>query len=291
MLHSIAGIMRALRRIIVVASACLFGVGGPLFAQVAPSNTTNSAAPAQNGVVGNPQLQGFSLNGTATRTAPAPAPVAQPPRRTTTTPQAPPTSRARQPATPSGSTETRSVPRDVQQSAPADLSPAAPTVDTSTTATPTQQVPSSIDSSAPGSSATAPASPFSTLPWLVAAIALAGLGGWFFLRNRPRERVAGAGELFEISPESAASQPKQAQPAVERAPPAPAKPVPSGVVSTRLRPWLEIEFKPEAAIVDEEKGAIQFEVTIFNSGSAPARDVHVEGALWSRRRAESGNRF
>ena len=56
---------------------------------------------------------------------------------------------------------------------------------------------------------------------------------------------------------------------------------PVGIVSTRLRPWLEIEFSPEAAIVDDEKGAIQFEVTIFNSGSAPARDVHVEGALFN----------
>ena len=52
-------------------------------------------------------------------------------------------------------------------------------------------------------------------------------------------------------------------------------------MSTRLRPWLEIEFSPEAAIVDDEKGAIQFEVTLFNSGSAPAREVHVEGALFN----------
>lgn len=56
---------------------------------------------------------------------------------------------------------------------------------------------------------------------------------------------------------------------------------PVGIVSTRLRPWLEIDFQPAAAIVDEEKGAIQFEVTIYNSGSAPARNVLVEASLFN----------
>jgi len=44
---------------------------------------------------------------------------------------------------------------------------------------------------------------------------------------------------------------------------------------------LEIDFQPAAAMVDEEKGAIQFEVTIYNSGSAPARDVQVEAAMFN----------
>ena len=52
-------------------------------------------------------------------------------------------------------------------------------------------------------------------------------------------------------------------------------------MSTKLRPWLEIDFQPSAAIVDNEKGAIQFEVSIYNSGSAPARDVLVEAALFN----------
>lgn len=48
-----------------------------------------------------------------------------------------------------------------------------------------------------------------------------------------------------------------------------------------MRPWLEIECVPQAAIIDAEKASIQFEVFLFNSGSAPARDVLVEAALFN----------
>jgi len=44
---------------------------------------------------------------------------------------------------------------------------------------------------------------------------------------------------------------------------------------------LEIEFAPERLVVDDEKAAIEFVVTIFNSGSAPARDLLVEAGMFS----------
>ncbi|HET9811684.1 MAG TPA: hypothetical protein VFP53_08310, partial [Sphingomicrobium sp.] len=57
------------------------------------------------------------------------------------------------------------------------------------------------------------------------------------------------------------------------------QPASSGIVSTRLRPWLEIEFTPTRAVVDREKAAVEFELSLFNSGSADARNVLIEGWL------------
>ena len=62
---------------------------------------------------------------------------------------------------------------------------------------------------------------------------------------------------------------------------APQSTAPSGVVSTNLRPWLEIEFTPGRCVVEEDKATIQFDVTVFNSGSAPARDVLIEASMFN----------
>ncbi|MEO6256833.1 MAG: hypothetical protein ABIO69_08490 [Sphingomicrobium sp.] len=61
----------------------------------------------------------------------------------------------------------------------------------------------------------------------------------------------------------------------------PAPQAPSGVVSTRLRPWLEIEFTPGRCVIEEDKATIQFDVSVFNSGSAPARDVLIEASMFN----------
>ncbi|MEO5972608.1 MAG: hypothetical protein ABIP91_04515 [Sphingomicrobium sp.] len=52
-----------------------------------------------------------------------------------------------------------------------------------------------------------------------------------------------------------------------------------GIVSTRLKPELNVEFVPDRAVVTEREVMLQFDLTIINSGSAPARDVLVEGQL------------
>ena len=49
-----------------------------------------------------------------------------------------------------------------------------------------------------------------------------------------------------------------------------------GIVSTRLKPQLNVEFVPDRAVVTDREVLLQFDVTIINSGSAPARDVLVE---------------
>ena len=55
--------------------------------------------------------------------------------------------------------------------------------------------------------------------------------------------------------------------------------VAGGIVATGLRPWIDVELAPDRALVDDEGAAIAFDVTLFNSGSAPARDVIVEARL------------
>ena len=54
-----------------------------------------------------------------------------------------------------------------------------------------------------------------------------------------------------------------------------------GIVSTRLRPWLDIEFLPLEASFEERQGVIQFDVTLFNSGSGPAREILLEARLFN----------
>ena len=81
--------------------------------------------------------------------------------------------------------------------------------------------------------------------------------------------------------------PPRAQPAPrpdpvpERARPAP-KPADSGlIVSTRLKPQLNVEFHPDRVTVTDQEVLLQFEIVIANVGSAPARDVLVEGQLFT----------
>ena len=56
--------------------------------------------------------------------------------------------------------------------------------------------------------------------------------------------------------------------------------VPAGaVVASSLRPWIDVELTPDRALVDDQGAAIAFDVTLINSGSAPARDVTIEACL------------
>ena len=259
------------------------------------------AAPASEDAVGPAQLRDFSINGTVTRRAdapatapaqPAPAPASTQAARTPAAPAqtagtnpAPPTAAIRQ-----AGAQPRSAEASTASSALA-LPPPTPPSGQAASFAPAifpQSTPASLTSPV----ADTGSSSFPLWPWIVALLAAVGAGAWYFRRQRSGFAFAGAGgdaSAFDLSP---APAPPRAAP-LPKPQPAPRAPVPDvapvgkpatapvGIVSTRLRPWLEIEFSPEAAIVDEEKGAIQFEVTIFNSGSAPARDVHVEGALFN----------
>ena len=118
---------------------------------------------------------------------------------------------------------------------------------------------------------------FSILPWLLAAIAVVAGGAFLFWRNRGRTAFAGGPQVDAFVP-----PPAPAVPAPRRtsAPP-PAAPAPSttGIVSTRLRPWIELGFQPLRCILEDGQVTVEFELELFNSGSAPARAVLAEATL------------
>lgn len=265
----------------VAALAGLLGLAAP--GQVLAQETQPAqdvAQPARNDVVGPPQLQNFTLNGTVTREAPAPQPSRQLP------PSPPPSStnrRVQQTGNPQSTTVERAVRATVQ---PRTLPPptgqpsaqisSAPTSDTSTATEPavpdmTSSLPQPevppVESS--GKS-------FPILPWIAAALALAGAAAWFvFFRRRGRESYAGVSELLVGTPGPATAA--APQPATAPKPQA----SPAGVVSTRLRPWIEIHFNPQRAVVDDNKAAIAFELIVSNTGTVPARDVLLEASLFN----------
>jgi hypothetical protein len=49
----------------------------------------------------------------------------------------------------------------------------------------------------------------------------------------------------------------------------------------QLRPWLDIGFKPLRCILEDNRVTFEFEVELFNSGSAPARATLLEANLFN----------
>ena len=118
------------------------------------------------------------------------------------------------------------------------------------------------------------------LPWLAALLLLAGGAGFYAWRQRSRPSYATAsGRADALVRAQAAPAPQPLQRAPPPRPPTPSGP--AGIVSTKLRPWLEIEFTPGRCVVEGDKATIQFDVAVFNSGSAPARDVLVEATMFN----------
>lgn len=274
------GIMKARFALIVAASVCLLAAGAPARAQ----QTANTTAPTQNELVGPPQLRDFSLQGNVTRPAttppaqqaPAPqqrepaasAPQPRPSATASTTSRNAPAPERETAAPPAASSSSQPLPEvSIPEPAPLDLN------ETSALPEPT---------ATPAAAATLqPGDMVPMLPWLVAALALAGAVGWFFFRQRSREAAAtpaGSIQLFDSPPPPEPQSKSAAPPPVA---PQPKPPESSGIVSTRLRPWIELTVEPGRAIVDEKKAAVEFNVTVFNSGSVPARNVLVEASLFN----------
>ncbi|MEO7241148.1 MAG: hypothetical protein ABIW16_07080 [Sphingomicrobium sp.] len=309
--------MRAgLRFGMAAAVALAFGQTPALAQDAAPPPPV--AAPADNGdTVGPRELQNFSLNGSVTRradTPPEPAPTTSPPAPTQT-----PSRQAQNSAPPSRTVASpvAVAPRPQQpvptaRPSPAPNSATLPSVGSTTVTLPpadrlsVPQVAYPEPSLGPDAEAAAPEASggsFSPLPWLLALLALAGAAGWYFWRQRTHAEPAFAGASVEafIAPRPAPAPrpvPPTARTPVPTPPlrPAPAPPPPlqrtpapsapaalgaGGVVSTRLRPWLEIEFVPGRCIVDEQQAVVEFDIALYNSGSGPARDVLIEAAMFN----------
>ena len=281
------GIMQPLWRIL-IASALAFP-GTAALAQNGPATVPSSSAPDRESI-GPPQLSNFSLGGKVTRpAAPQQAAVVRPASRS------PKVVRDRETADVINPEPARS-PRAAPQAGTAQSPPARPsaarTIQPQSSsdslqafANPAPPQPQSLRLPVPATTAEHPnlnaqSAWLSGLLWFLAAAAAAGAGGWFFLWQRPRTRLAPAGPLFRFDAPAA-------EPALPPVPPAdppraePPAPKPAGIVSTRLRPWIELQFTPGRVIFDTEKAMLEFEMAVFNSGSAPARDILVEGALFN----------
>lgn len=284
--------MRAVLRWKAVLAACgLWLVPAAAPAQQAAPATTNAQA---TDAIGPSELKNFSLPGTKTQ------PAAQPPAVAPATPPAP---RTQQPVTiapkpqpargdpverPAVSQATVPVSaRPLSTQAPVTTPVSVPPPSAATAPVPQ---PAEAPAAAPQIGSTLlPQRSISFLPWLIAALALAGGVLFLLWYRRPREAYADSAkfDLF-VPPEPAPSPPRQTAPRPAPPPPdlppvpeAPRPRAPSGIVSSRLRPSLEIGVQPLRCVVDDSQVTIEFELDLFNAGSAPARAVMAEATLFN----------
>lgn len=269
------------------------GLAAGLWLAPAAAPAQEAASPANNQTVGPRELQNFSLSGNVTRSADAPAPVSTP-----ATPARTASMRAER------ATAQRAVPRPEasrSETANARVTPERPVPSPSRAAPARAQQLQQATSLPPSVAATpastplfptdavdttgtlAPEKTFSFLPWLLAAIALTVGGGFLFWRNRMRPAYAGGAELDLFAapePESvrSPSPPPKAAPTPPRATEPPVA-APVGIVSTGLRPWLDVGMQPLRCIVTDDRVTFEFELDLFNSGSAPARATHIAAVI------------
>ncbi|HSQ98905.1 MAG TPA: hypothetical protein VLM36_03215 [Sphingomicrobium sp.] len=279
-------------------------------AQQAPPSSDTPAGDS----VGPKELQNFSLNGTVTHPADQQPAVQAAPRTRQPRPPAQVSSSVQSSSRPATTSNAQSAPSlaapprrtEIASREPANSRPErAP--EPSTQAPPSPSASASLPKIDAGSStastlpaASAPASPatfapdpapvgtlapehrFSLLPWLLAAIALGAGGAFLFWRNRGREAFAGGPQIDAFTGPAPAVAPRPA-PTPPAAAPEPTSPAPTapGFVSTRLRPWVELGFNPLRCILDDERVTIEFEIELFNSGSAPARAVLAEASIFN----------
>jgi hypothetical protein len=297
--------MRAILRVgPLLLAGCILLLAAPAVAQTttapATQNTPAASTPTTNApatdAIGPRELQNFSLPGTSAR----PAEQQQPPVAITPAPATQPTGKA--------SGEARRVAAEGQA---ARLSAKPP----SAAAVPPTQAPAvsvaeqsalppapqpTIASPAPANTPRSPAEDapehrISFFPWLIAGLLLSAGTIFFLWRRRPRQSLAGAGEfdLFaapEPEPEAAAAPglrwmppPAAAEPPAAPAraatPPKPAHDPAGGIVATRLRPSLEIGVRPLRCLVEDSQVTLEFELDLFNAGTAPARAILAEASL------------
>ena len=287
---------------IVLALAAVSLAAGPLAAQ---ENFSVAGPPAPKPTdIGPGELSNFSLKGTVTKPADKPAPANVAPTRPIAAPTtSAPAPRSGQPAAAAPATAKPAAPNVVAN----DLFRRPPTLpDTSTAPTVGEVTPVMSDLATPAV-ATEPTG-WSILPWAIALLATAGAAFMWFRRRRGGELQAAGNAPIDIVREPAPEPQPRTEPSLAFAPrpdpipsisgrkplpttlmppppaPTPAQPrpdpiIPGGIVSTGLRPWIDVELSPDRALLDDQGAAIAFEVVLYNSGSAAARDVIVEAKL------------
>lgn len=273
----------------------------PLAAQNAASPVAVTPSAQSDTAIGPAALEDFSLDGTVIRRAdPAPERSAPPARQQQPAPATTAARQSSEPAPVRAQPEQRRAEREqrpqpgtsqagnqaARASAPLDLGAPSPT---GTLFTP---APALTGATAPDGSSFAPApaqsfpeapSGFSPLPWLLAIVLLGGGAFFYFRRQRPGLAFAGGPEVSAFAVPDPAPGPRPQPPAAAPAPvPAPAPPIaPVGIVSTRIRPWLDLQFRAEKVVLDDDRALVEFEILVENSGSAPAREILVEAAMFN----------
>jgi hypothetical protein len=250
---------------------------GPSLALAQSTGQPTTNTPATD-TIGPRELQGFNLNGTVTRPAdtPPPAPSTREQNRRPSAPTvAPVTPRETKPqasARPSSRTDARPAANPGQT-----LSMDLPPEGTGSATLPGSAPEPGFSSGADSTPATlAPEHKLSPWPWLLLAAVVGAAAAFLLWRRRAREALADGSSLDAY----VAPEPTPAPRAAPRPAPKPAAP-PVGIVSTRLRPWVEIAFVPLGCIVDDERVTIEFDVQLHNSGSGLARDILVEASMFN----------
>src|SRR6185369_6109130 len=239
----------------------------------APAPTTNTPA---TDTIGPRELQNFSLEGNVTRPADQ-RPATQPPQALRSTTATRPLVSEQRPVRPQRTA--REEPRPAQTSSGASTAnvqpPAAlPATETAAPSPASRVLPDPTAAEPPTD--LAPERTLPIWPWLLAALVL-GVGGALLLwRRNSRHAFAGGPQVDAfVAPETEPAPPPPA------APEPPARPRGVGLVSTRMRPWIEVGFHPVNCLVEDERVTFDFELELFNSGNAPARDVLAEVNLFN----------
>ncbi|MEO7564375.1 MAG: hypothetical protein ABIR63_01525 [Sphingomicrobium sp.] len=267
---------------IAILLAGLVLAAAPVRAQEQPQQPATSTT---NDSVGPRELQDFNLQGTITRRA---EPLPSPPPPTTRAPtDRPATGPAPSPLVPApAATPSRTLKpefRSAERTARNRPEPAIPELAASSPVP--VELPPVVDLPVPSGVRSPPPPSANNIPWpwLMAAAALLGGAGIYLFRQR--QRVALAGGVGPDSGDAATVSVPEPRPAPlplvpPRSPVAP-RPDPVGVVSTRLRPWLELSFQPTRCTIDYNNVTIEFELALLNSGSSPAREILVEASYFN----------
>jgi hypothetical protein len=271
------------------AAIALAGSAAPqLSAQQAATNVVTPAPPPAPDTVGPEQLRDFSLPGTVTRRTDSPPPAAS----NTLSPQ------AQSSDAPPLPVRTRPVSSEPSRSVTVALPPPDPLAREPTLAPPVDELsnnlsaaPEPVESVTPEpASLPADGNLGSWMPWLFALLIFAAGVGLYLWRQRNAARPAYAGRMrveeLIAEPAAAPAMPRVAQPVPAPVPtPAPARaPAPprsDGIISSSLRPWIDIEFGATRAVVTDDAATVHFDIILYNSGGAPARDVLVEGRMFN----------
>lgn len=279
----------------------------------APANVVTPAPAPREGTVGPEQLRDFALPGTRTPTAPPaevpPAPARTPPAVERNAPaaaerNAPPARReVRAEADPPAQAGPVPPARTIAPVAGEDsstLPPPSPAF-SSPPSLPLTETPALPPIVVTQSGGEAPSLLPVWWPWLLVA-ALAGVGLALALRQRRRTAAVGHGgdSLDFVADEPPVADPR---PAPAPAPPAspdlpaglvttrlraprvappvepprpPAPPTAGGVVSTRLRGWIEIDLVVREILLDEVEALLRVDLIVGNGGTGAARDITLE---------------